>query len=102
MAPELRQLLAQPWPDGKRVLVSFAWDGDGPVDVELTLRSAAGDPWAQMLVVGLNEPRMDVTLHLRVAALPGAEGVATARLLLGESEADLKTATFALPGSPAL
>ncbi|MDH7490728.1 MAG: hypothetical protein QHH80_14640 [Anaerolineae bacterium] len=100
MAPELQQLLAQPWPDGKRVLVSFLWDGEGPVDVELTLRSAAGDPWAQMLVVGLNEPRMDLTLHLRVPVLPGAEGTVTARLLHGETEADSRTAAFVLPGGP--
>lgn len=100
MAPELRQLLAQPWPDGKRVMVSFLWDGEGPVDVELTLRSADGDPWAQMLVVGLNEPRMDLTLHLRVPPPPGAEGTVTARLLHGDREADSKTATFAMPASP--
>lgn len=99
MSPELRQLLAQPWPDGKRVMVSFLWDGEGPVDVELTLRSASGEPWARMLVVDLNEPRMDVTLHLRVPTPPGAEGVVAARLLQGESEADSKTAAFILPES---
>lgn len=99
MSPAFRELLAQPWPDGKRVMVSFLWDGGGPVNVELTLRSAAGDPWAQMLVVDLNEPRMDVTLHLRVAAPPGAEGVVVARLLQGEQEADSRRAVFALPAN---
>lgn len=98
--PELRQLLAQPWPDGKRVMVSLLWDGQGPVNVELTLRSAAGDLWAQMLVVELNEPRMDITLHLRGAPSPGDDGVLTARLLEGEREADSKTATFTLPVHP--
>lgn len=82
-------------------MVSFLWDGQGSVNVELTLRSAAGDLWAQMLVVELNEPRMDVTLHLRGAPSPGAEGVVAARLLDGEREADSKTATFTLPASPA-
>jgi len=100
VAPELQELLAQPWPDGKRVLVSFLWNGEGPVDVELTLRSAAGDSWAQMLVVDLNEPRMDVTLHLRAAAPPGAEGIVVARLLQGEQEADSRRAGFVLPASP--
>ncbi len=101
MSPAFRELLAQPWPDGKRVMVSFLWDGQGPVNVELTLRSAAGDFWAQMLVVELNEPRMDVTLHLRGTPSPGADGVVTARLLKGEEEADSKTAPFTLPASPA-
>ncbi len=101
MSPEFAQLLAQPWPDGKRVMVSFLWEGEGPVNVELTVRSAAGDPWAQMLVVGLEEPRMDITLHLRTAPPPGAEGVVVARLLQGESEVDSRAATFSLPASPA-
>jgi len=101
VAPEIRQLLAQPWPDGQRVLVSFLWEGEGPVNVELALQSAAGDPWAHMLVLELNEPRMDVTLHLRAQALPGAEGVVLARLLQGESVADSMTASFALPSNPA-
>lgn len=96
----LRELMAQPWPDGKRVMVSFLWEGEGPVNVELTVRSAAGDPWAQMLVVGLEEPRMDITLHLRTAPPPGARGVVTARLLDGEQEADSSSAAFVLPEHP--
>jgi hypothetical protein len=78
-------------------MVSFAWEGEGPVDVEIALHSAAGDFWARMLVVELNTPRMDVTLHAHSALPPGAEGFAHVRLLKGDSELDCQTTPFVLP-----
>jgi hypothetical protein len=89
-------MAAQPWADGKRVMVSFAWEGEGPVDVEIILFSAMNDVWARMLIVELNAPRWDATLHVR-GAPPGAEGVAQVRLLKGDDEVDCRAEPFALP-----
>ena len=97
MLTKLQRIAAQPWVDRKRVMVSFAWEGEGPVDVEITLLSPAGEVWARMLVVELNEPRMDVTLHSWSPLSPGAEGVAQVRLLNGDAEVDSQSEPFALP-----
>lgn len=101
MPATLTQIAAQPWADRKRVMVSFAWEGEGPVDAEIALFSAEGDVWARMLVVELNAPRMDVTLHIRSAPPPDAEGMAQVRLLKGDDEMDCRTEPFALPAEPA-
>jgi len=97
LPPKIQQIAAQPWTDGRRVMVSFLWEGEGPVDAEIALLSPAGNQWTKMLVVELREPRMDVTLHLRPPQPAGAEGVARVRLLQGETELDERTIPFVLP-----
>lgn len=97
MTPKLQEVAAQPWSDGKRVLVSFLWKGEAPVDVEITLFSSTGDRWAQMSVVGLHEPRMDLTLHIRGPQSPGASGLARVCLLKDGAELDARAVEFTLP-----
>jgi hypothetical protein len=100
LPPKIQQIAAQPWTDGRRVMVSFLWEGDGPVDAEIALLSPAGDQWAKMLVVELREPRMDVTLHLRASQPTGAEGLARVRLLQDAAELDQQAIPFTLPVEP--
>ncbi len=97
MTPKLQKIAAQPWGDGKRVMVSFLWEGEGPVDVEIALTSSAGDRWAQMSVVELREPRMDLTLHIREPQAPGTRGLAQVRLLKDGVELDERADEFTLP-----
>lgn len=97
MQATLSRIAAQPWADRKRVMVSFAWDGEGPADVEVSLFSDAGELLARMLVVELNERRMDVTLHAREPLLPGAGGVAQVRLLKEDAELDCRVDPFVMP-----
>ena len=101
MPAKLQRIAAQPWADRKRVMVSFEWEGESPVDVAITLVSPAGDVWARMLVVELNARRMDVTLHSRSPLPPGAEGVAKVQLLNGDAEVDCQSEPFTLPAGAA-
>lgn len=101
MTPKLQKVAAQPWADGTRVMVSFLWAGEGPVDVEIALSSPEGTLWAEMSVVELCEPRMDLTLHIREPRAPGTSGQAQVRLLKDGVEQDGRAVEFKLPLEPA-
>lgn len=101
MTLKLQKVAAQPWADGKRVMVSFLWAGEGPVDVEIALLSPEGGSWAEMSVVELREPRMDLTLHIREPQAPGTGGLAQVRLLKDGAEQDRQAVEFRLPPEPA-
>lgn len=95
MGARIEKLAAQPWADGKRVMISFLWEGEPPVDAQIALLSPDGEVWSEMSVIELREPRIDVTLHLRKAP-PTGSGIARVRLLQADEEQDSREMEFAL------
>lgn len=97
----IRQFRAEPWPDKRRVRVylevtPFQKRPNG----ELTIQDADGNEVASLTIIETIDPRMDLTVHLRVAEPAGAY-TASAIIYYYEANEVLPPAESAAPG-PAL
>ncbi|NOH13845.1 MAG: hypothetical protein HND51_19560 [Chloroflexi bacterium] len=82
----IRSLEAEPYPDGKRVKVSFAVTPfQQRPNIEINILEAGGEPVAELSVVEALEPSMDFTMHIRQ---PEPSGDYTAKMRLFYSEID--------------
>jgi hypothetical protein len=82
----IRQFRAEPWPDGRRVRVCleitpFQKRPNG----ELSIHDADGNEVASLTIIETIDPKMDLTVHLRV---PEPAGAYTARAIIYYYEAD--------------
>ena len=62
----IRSLVAEPYPDGKRVKVSFSVNPfQQRPNIEINILEPGGEPVAELSVVEALEPSMDFTMHIR-------------------------------------
>jgi len=101
-APSIISLRATPATDRQRVHVRVEVGdiGDPPPYLELHILDPDCDPVAEMQVMGLTEPELDITLHLRPPAPADEERpyTLTGRLFFGrEGEEEQTFATAVAP-----
>ena len=66
----IRQLLASPWPDGRRVSVSLhITPFQKPPSGEISIVNALGDELVNISIIETMDPKMEFTLHLRGAEI---------------------------------
>ena len=66
----IRQLVASPWPDGRRVSVSlYITPFQKPPSGEISITNAVGDELANISIIETVDPKMEFTLHLRGAEI---------------------------------
>lgn len=67
----IRELRAEPWPDGQRVKIYLEVDPfQKPTNVDLVIEDQQGQAVSTASIVATMEPQMELTMHLRTA-LPG-------------------------------
>jgi len=66
----IRQFVASPWPDGRRVSVSLhITPFQKPPSGEISITNAVGDELANISIIETVDPKMEFTLHLRGAEI---------------------------------
>ncbi len=68
----IRQLVASPWPDGRRVSVALhITPFQKPPSGEINIINAVGDELAIINIIETVDPKMEFTMHLRGAEIIG-------------------------------
>ncbi len=72
-AVRIRSLSVDPYGDGRRVRLSLDLTPfDTSPNLEIQVQNQAGEPVSSAAVIGVHQPRLSLTLHLRGPAGPGA------------------------------
>ena len=68
----IRDLAAEPWPDGRRVRISLEVDPfQKRPNIDILISNQAGKPVANTSIIETMTKKMEITMHLRGAPAPG-------------------------------
>jgi hypothetical protein len=93
----IRQLRADPWPDGKRVRIYIEIDPfQQPPNADISIENSAGDSVAQVSIIESMSRKIELTMHLHGPMLDGKFKV-IANLYYSEPLQEPKEGEFGQP-----